>query len=97
MKHIYLFFFPVIVLFSCQKERQQQKASYITNVKASLKDSLVAQDYNSFDFERAVLSKADKLSLYFLRISFKGKKLQNDFVLVQTNSDGKVQREESFI
>ena len=72
MKHIYLFLFPVVVLFSGQKEVQQSHMGYISNVKTSLQDSISVLDYNSLDFEKAVLSKADSASLYFLRIPFKG-------------------------
>lgn len=69
-----------------------QHDNYIGNVKACLIDSMAVEDYNSLDFARAVLSNVDSAQLYLLRIPFRGKKIQNEFVLVQTNNFGEVQR-----
>lgn len=91
MKHIYLFFVVTMFLLSCQKEVQQNDYGYLDQVKTSLHDSLSQQDFENLDFSRAVLSKADSPQLYFLRIPFNGKKLQSDFVLLQTSKVGKVQ------
>jgi len=85
----------LLVIVSCKKEIKNNKhdfSGYIENVKAALKDSLSANDYASVDFNRTVLSKVDSVQLYLLRIPLKGKKIKNDFVIVKTNVDGKVER-----
>ncbi|MGN6402600.1 MAG: hypothetical protein ACTHMD_19230, partial [Flavisolibacter sp.] len=90
-------FYLTIVLFfvvSCKKEigSIDDAGTYIENVKTSLRDNLSSSDYNDLDFAKAVLSKADSVQLYFLRIPFNRKKLENDFVLLQISKVGKVQR-----
>jgi hypothetical protein len=92
MKHIYYLLVGLIALSSCQKELQQNNDDYISNIKASLKDSVSSQDYNKLDFTKAILSKSDSAGLYLLRIPFHGKELKNDFVLLQTSKTGQVQR-----
>ena len=92
MKHLSIFVVVMILLSSCQKELKSNGDHFLSRVEASLQSSLSVQDYNHLDFSKAVCSKAESAGLFFLRIPFIGKKLQNDFVVVQTNRDGQVQR-----
>ena len=85
----------LLVIVSCKKEIKNNKhdfSGYIENVKAALKDSLSANDYASLDFNRTVSSKVDSVQLYLLRVPLKGKEIKNDFVIVKTKVDGKVER-----
>jgi hypothetical protein len=82
----------MILLSSCQKELKSNGDHYLSRVEASLQSSLSVQDYNHLDFSKTVCSKAESAGLFFLRIPFIGKKLQNDFVVVQTSKGGQVQR-----
>jgi hypothetical protein len=92
MKHLIFTTFIFFVLVSCRKEIKNlnEHSGYIKNVRAALKDSIPANDFATLDFNRAVLSKVDSVQLFFLRIPFKEKNLQNDFVIVKTNADGKI-------
>ena len=83
-----------LAIVSCKKEINIKNdfPGYLKNVKIALKDSLSANDYGDLDFNKAILSKTDSVQLYFLRIPLKGKNIKNDFVLVKTNADGKVER-----
>src|SRR5436189_6366649 len=86
--------FALLLIVSCKKEINNKNvfSGYIKNVKAALKDSLSANDYSILDFTRAVLSKVDSVQLYFLRIPAKGKEIKNDFVLLKTDVNGKIER-----
>lgn len=79
-------------LIACRKETRQPPDTYLQKVQAGLKDSVSNSDYESLDFERAVFSKIDSVGLYYLRIPFKGKKLENDFVIVNTTNAGQIER-----
>jgi hypothetical protein len=92
MKQIYTFFAIIVLLSSCKKGLELNEDQYLNRVEASLKRSLSIQDYDHLDFTKAVFSKADSVQLYFLRIPFIGKMVQNDFVVVQTSKDGQVQK-----
>jgi len=95
MRHLTFITLTLLLIVSCKKEINYNKhdfSGYVENVKAALKDSLSANDYASLDFKRAVLSKVDSVQLYLLRIPLKGKEIKNDFVMVKTNADGKVER-----
>ena len=88
-------FYPLlllIVLVSCQKGIRQSQDDYIENVRNSLKDSVSREVYRNVDFERSVLSKVDSIQLFILRIPFKGKSLNQSFVVIKTDVSGKVQR-----
>ena len=95
MRHLTLITLTLLVITSCKKEISNNKhdfPGYVQNVKAALKDSLTSNDYAALDFSRTVLSKVDSVQLYLLRIPLKGKEIKNDFVIVKTNYDGKVER-----
>lgn len=93
MKHILTAFICFLFLLSCQKEFTNQKSNeYMQRVQASLKDSLASNDYSSLDFSRAVQSKVDSVGFNFLRVPFKNKKFENDFVIVQTDEKGNVRK-----
>jgi len=95
MRHLTLITLTLLLIASCKKEINNNKpdlSGYVQNVKAALKDSLTSNDYAALDFNRAVLSKVDSVQLYLLRIPLKGKEIKNDFVIVKTKVDGKVER-----
>ena len=95
MRHLTFITLTLLLIVSCKKEINNNKpdlSGYVQNVKAALKDSLTSNDYAALDFNRAVLSKVDSVQLYLLRIPLKGKEIKNDFVIVKTNYDGKVER-----
>src|SRR5436190_16826640 len=95
MRHFIFISLTLLLIVSCKKEINNNKhdfSGYVENVKASLKDSLSANDFASLDFNRTVLSKVDSVQLYLLRIPLKGKEIKNDFVIVKTKVDGKVER-----
>jgi hypothetical protein len=95
MRHLTFITLTLLVIVSCKKEININKhdfSGYLQNVKATLKDSLSNNDYASLDFNRAVLSKVDSVQLYLLRIPFKSKEIKNDFVIVKTNGEGKLER-----
>src|SRR5260221_14235285 len=94
MRHLTLITLALLLIVSCKKEISNKNnfSGYIENVKAALKDSLSTNDYSTLDFSKPVLSKVDSVQLYLLRIPIKGKNIKNDFVLVKTNADGKIER-----
>src|SRR5216117_2674496 len=95
MRHLTFIILTLILIASCKKEINNNKhdfSGYVENVKAALKDSLSANDYASLDFNRAALSKVDSAQLFLLRIPLKGKEIKNDFVIVKTKADGKIER-----
>jgi hypothetical protein len=95
MRHFILISLTLVLIVSCKKEINNTKndfSGYLENVKAALKDSLSANDYASLDFNRTVLTKVDSVRLYLLRIPLKVKDVKNDFVIVKTKVDGKVER-----
>ena len=92
MKHIFTFLFCLVAVIACKKEERSQPADYLQTVRQSLKDSVLPNDYNLLDFSKSVLSKVDSVGLYMLRVPFKQKSIENDFVLLQTDKEGHVQR-----
>jgi hypothetical protein len=83
----------LVCLVSCKKEIDSvsKQSSYLTRVQASLKDSLEKTTFESLDFSKALRSKVN-VDTSFLRIPFKGKLLQDGFVLVQTNELGNISK-----
>jgi hypothetical protein len=91
MKHLnFLLIFFTLVIGSCKKEDSfvSKEPELLSKVKASLKDSLTANDLANLDLRRVYLS--EMKDNQFMRIPFAGKKIENDFVLVQLNKDGSV-------
>ncbi len=77
---------------ACRKEVNEHHNPFLQLVQLSLKDSLRQDAYARLDFNRAVLAQVDSVSLYLLRIPFRGEKLENHFLLLQTNGEGKITR-----
>lgn len=92
MKHIFTLSICFLLLYACKKEDALPMSSYLENVKGALKDSLQPADFSSLDFTRSVQSKVDSVQLNVLRVPFKNKKLENDFVIVETDETGIVKR-----
>ena len=93
MKRIYTLIIFSAILFSCKKEISQIRSDhFLQNVKASLKDSLLSDDYIRLDFSKTTLNRVDSAGLYFLRIPFTGKSLATDFVLVKTSWEGIIEK-----
>ena len=93
MKRTFTLIFFSVILFSCKKEISQVNPDrFLENVKTDLKDSVNESDYSSLDFSEAVLNKVDSVGLYFLRVPFKGKSVATDFVMVNTDKEGKVKK-----
>jgi hypothetical protein len=91
MKHLLTLTICIVVFFSCRKnDIAADRNDYLSNVQNAMKDSLSTSDFESLDFSKAVQSKVDTLNLSFLRIPFKNKQPQNDFVIVRTDLNGKV-------
>jgi hypothetical protein len=94
MKHplLIFFFFATLTIISCRKELQPTDAGYIETVRQGLTDSLQAADFAALDFSRAARSRIDGIGLFFLRIPFRQKNGQEDFVFVKTDEKGKIER-----
>ncbi|RZJ99661.1 MAG: hypothetical protein EOO46_22360, partial [Flavobacterium sp.] len=91
MKHIFTFVFCLVAFVACKKEDWPQPNNYLQTVQKSLKDDITSTDYNLLDFSKSALTKVDSVSLYMLRVPFKQKSIENDFVLLQTDKKGHVQ------
>lgn len=93
MKHLLTFFFVFLYLTACKKEVSFTHTAdkYLESVYVSLKDSVKAAEFVNLDFTKAVQSKINSDTSY-LRIPFKGKMLQEEFVLLQTNERGRIDR-----
>lgn len=91
----YLLSVVILITFAvaCQKDALfiENRNPYIRKVQASLKDSMQKAAYAELDFSKAIQSRVNK-DTSFLRIPLKGKLLQNEFVLLQTNDYGTIAR-----
>jgi hypothetical protein len=92
MKHILLISSVTLFIFSCQKDLQPSESNYLETVKKALKDSLSATDFVALDFSKAARSRVDSIEFFALRVPFKGKVPQEDFVFVKTNANGKIEK-----
>ncbi|HUC81920.1 MAG TPA: hypothetical protein VMR70_13450 [Flavisolibacter sp.] len=92
MKHIFTLFICFLLLNACKKENALTTRNYLENVKVALKDSLQPVDFSGLDFTRSVQSKVDSVQMNVLRVPFKNKKLENDFVIVETDEIGTVKQ-----
>jgi uncharacterized membrane protein YgcG len=81
-----------LFLFSCNKNIDQDSNynSVLKNVRSSLSDSLSKNDCEALDFSKSLLSSVDSVQLHLLRIPFKGKSIQEKFVLLQLNEENKI-------
>jgi len=91
LKKLLLIALAAIFLLSCHKniEPNNGELSYLKNIKANLKDSLTASDYANLDFERSVVTKKDQESRFF-RVPVVGKKFSEEFILLHTDTSGKI-------
>jgi hypothetical protein len=91
MKHTLLILFVALFAVSCQKDLQPNESDYLETAKSALKDSLSASDFAALDFSKAARSRVDSISLYALRIPFRNKVSQEDFVFIKTNEKGQIE------
>lgn len=91
MKSSLLILFTAIFLTCCNKniEPENSESPYTKNIEASLKDSLSVVDYANLNFQRSIRTKKDNNSR-FLRIPFNEKKFSEEFVLLYTDTTGKI-------
>jgi hypothetical protein len=93
MKPILTLVICSIFFSACKKEIGPTNVNgYLHKVKMALKDSMDIQNYSSLDFSKAVFNHVDSVSLYYLRVPFKGKTLGGDFVIVKTTKDGRLKQ-----
>ena len=94
MKRLFYLTLILSVIISCKKEigNEKNRFAYINKIQNDLKDSLSDNDFASLNFKKAVLSKIDTVELYLLRVPFKEKDLKNDFVLLKTTADGRIEK-----
>jgi hypothetical protein len=91
MKPVYSLIIFVLIFYSCKKEVTQYPGnSFFETVKKELSDRMSRDDYTSLDFSRVVLNKVDSVGLYFVRIPFRGKGINKNFVIVRTLKSGSV-------
>jgi hypothetical protein len=94
MKRLFYSILILCLIVSCKKEigNEKNRFAYVEKIKNDLKDSLSYNDFASLNFKKAVLSKIDSIELYLLRIPFTGKGLKNDFILLKTSADGRIEK-----
>jgi len=90
MKPFLLLSIVSLFMLSCQKELQPDASDYLETVKKALNDSLSTNDFAALDFSKAARLSVDSTNFYALRVPFTGKAPQEDFVFLQTNSNGQV-------
>ncbi len=91
MRNLLLITFAVLCIFSCRKdtEKDESHITYLSNIIKGLKDSLSVTDYANINVDRAIITSTKK-GWSLLRIPFKGKKLSEEFVLLQSDSSGQI-------
>ncbi len=83
-----------LCVISCRKENgisssnDLQLTPYLKTVNNFLQDSLTRNDYADIDVSNAVLSRFDNGKINFLRVPFKSKSAETNFVMLQTDSLG---------
>jgi hypothetical protein len=94
MKRSLLIVTTFLFLFSCNKNIDQDSNynSVLKNVRSSLSDSLSKNDFEALDFSKSLLSNVDSIKLHLMRIPFKGKRIKEEFVLLQLSEDAKIIR-----
>jgi hypothetical protein len=94
-KYVYLLSF-FLILCSCQKEGRQLGSDsflpegYLEQVKGFLRTRLSGSDYANVDFLRGLLSKQN--TNWYLRLAWVHKSLNQDFLLLRTDSLGNCQQ-----
>jgi hypothetical protein len=92
MKHFLLFSIVTLFIFSCQKDLQPGDSDYLQKAKKALKDSLSIADFAALDFSKAARLRVDSIDFYALRVPFKGKVPQEEFVFIKTDTSGQIQK-----
>ncbi|MBS1915560.1 MAG: hypothetical protein JST87_04735 [Bacteroidetes bacterium] len=94
MKRIVIYLSVPFFFFACKKQTSKEEAPppwkndmIVANVKAYLKTNLSAADYALTDTSAFYISDESKYLLF--RIAIRNKSIEQDFVLVQTDSSGK--------
>lgn len=95
MRHFLLIAGMAVCFCACKKENavreiQSTPDKYLATVKAALKDSLSANDYQSLDFSRTSVSTIDSLHTSFVRIAVVSKSLSSNFFIAKTDLLGQV-------
>ncbi|MEI9945850.1 MAG: hypothetical protein WDN26_16720 [Chitinophagaceae bacterium] len=92
MQRLLLTLLLAVILFSCQKEisKFSDKESYLSKIESSLKESVNPADFADLEINRSFRMHIDSGDTYLLRVPFKGKAFANDFILLETDADGKV-------
>ncbi len=98
MKRSLPIFFLFVLFFSCKKELAppvnlpdtKNNRLFFQNVKSELKDSLSADDYRSIDINRLYKSKDAQGKGCFVRIGLLHKEIAIDFILLKTDTLGKI-------
>lgn len=92
MKHLLLISIVALSILSCRKDLQPSDSDYLATVTKALKDSLSSSDFSALDFTKAARSRVDSVDFYALRVPFKEKAPQEDFVFVKTNAKGQIEK-----
>ena len=80
----------VIVIISCRKNVVSPSNDISRNIRVSLQDSLSPIDYKSLDFSRVVRTVIKER--LFIRVAFKEKSMSELFVLIDVQSNGKINK-----
>ena len=93
MKHLYQFSLIVLLFSACKKETHldEREIGSMERIEAALKDSLPDVIYQNLDLSNVAETKINE-DTSFLRIGFKGKALQTEFVLLQVDTNAIINR-----
>lgn len=92
MKRIFLFpYLCILVLFACNKDIAHEDL-FIQRLKISLKDSMPTITFDSLDFSRVVQTRLKEYDVLLVRVGYKSKKLDGDFVLIQADEGGNIKK-----
>lgn len=91
MRHLILFILISELIAGCQKEVTSNKDQiFMDRVKLELQSKISATDLSLLDLAGSLRYHEGTDSIYFLRIPFRNKNIQQDFVLLQTNPAGDI-------
>ena len=90
MKQALLSFVLLAILFSCKKEtlHDLNTPSLLSSIRLQLKDSMANGNFQQLDFTRTVISNLPKEDHSILRIAFKNKSIETDFILLKVEQGG---------
>jgi len=78
------------LIVSCQKETIPNTENSYPKLRASLIENLSQEDYNKLDFNRVTRTTTNGLTL--IRIGLKGSSMQEQFILLDVNTEGVIKR-----